>query len=87
MLSQCKQRSAHGSRGEGDRAAYGDLMDFTVTTHDGIEREFRGDSSYRLKDGGVLEVTDRQSGRTRIFGPHGWLSVEHATQEGKLHAF
>jgi hypothetical protein len=54
-------------------------MDFTVTTNKGDERHFSGSSSYHLKDGGVLEVSDGKSHVTAVFSPSGWLSVEHAT--------
>jgi hypothetical protein len=55
------------------------VMDFTVTTHKGDERHYLGSSSYHLKDGGVLEVSDATSQVTAVFSPSGWLSVEHAT--------
>jgi hypothetical protein len=54
-------------------------MDFTVTTHKGDVRHYSGSSSYHLKKGGVLEVSDRESQVTAVFSPSGWLSVEHAT--------
>jgi hypothetical protein len=54
-------------------------MDFTVTTNKGDERHYSGSSSYRLKDGGVLEVSDGKTQSTALFSPTGWLSVEHAT--------
>jgi hypothetical protein len=59
-------------------------MDFTVTTNKGDERHFRGSSSYRVKDGGVLEVSDAEARTTVVFGPHGWLWVEHATVEPQV---
>ena len=55
------------------------VMDFTVTTNKGDERHYSGSSSYLLRDGGVLEVSDRKSQVTAVFSPSGWLSVEHAT--------
>jgi hypothetical protein len=54
-------------------------MDFTVTTNKGDKRHYSGSSSYHLKDGGVLEVSDGKSQVTAVFSPSGWLSVEHAT--------
>ena len=55
------------------------VMEFTVTTNKGDERHYSGSSSYRLKDGGVLEVSDGRSQITAVFSASGWLSVEHAT--------
>jgi hypothetical protein len=56
------------------------VMDFTVTTNKGDVRHYSGASSYHLKEGGVLEVSDGTSQVTAVFSPSGWLAVEHATR-------